>query len=57
MYYPGGVHDPDHTVLRLRPMTAKYYHQLNSFHWDMPSPRPLPNGERIKVRGYLKGTA
>lgn len=35
MYYPGGVHDPDHTVLRLRPMTAKYYHQLNSFHFDL----------------------
>lgn len=34
MYYPGGVHDPDHTVLRLRPMTAKYYHQLQSFHFD-----------------------
>jgi general stress protein 26 len=31
MYYPGGPHDPDHTVLRLRPMVAKYYHQLNSF--------------------------
>ena len=35
MYYPGGVHDPDHTVLRLRPMKAKYYHQLNSFHFDL----------------------
>lgn len=35
MYYPGGVHDPDHTVLRLRPMTAKYYHQLSSFHFDL----------------------
>ncbi len=31
MYYPGGVRDPDHTVLRLRPRTVKYYHQL-SFH-------------------------
>lgn len=29
MYYPGGVHDPDHTVLRLRPKTAKYYHALS----------------------------
>jgi len=36
MYYPGGVHDPDHTVLQLMPMTVKYYHQLNSFHWEMP---------------------
>jgi len=35
MYYPGGVHDPDHTVLRLQPMAAKYYHQLNSFHFDL----------------------
>jgi general stress protein 26 len=35
MYYPGGVHDPDHTVLRLRPMSAKYYHQLDSFHFDL----------------------
>lgn len=35
MYYPGGVHDPDHTVLRLRPLAAKYYHQLNSFHFDL----------------------
>jgi general stress protein 26 len=30
MYYPGGVHDPDHTVLRLSPKTAKYYHALSS---------------------------
>lgn len=29
MYYPGGPHDPDHTVLCLRPMFARYYHQLN----------------------------
>ncbi len=29
MYYPGGPHDPDHTVLRLLPMFARYYHQLN----------------------------
>ncbi len=35
MYYPGGVHDPDHTVLRLRPLAAKYYHQLNSFYFDL----------------------
>jgi len=33
-YYPGGPHDPDHTVLLLRPMVAKYYHQLNSFHFE-----------------------
>jgi general stress protein 26 len=34
-YYPGGVHDPDHTVLRLRPRAAKYYHQLSSFLFDL----------------------
>ncbi len=39
MYYPGGVHDPDHTVLRLRPMAVKYYHQLNSFHFDLKGRR------------------
>jgi len=38
-YYPGGVLDPDHTVLRLAPMKAKYYHQLKLFHFDL-------NGER-----------
>jgi len=31
MYYPDGVHDPDHTVLRLRPIAAKYYQDLYSF--------------------------
>ncbi len=35
MYYPRGVHDPDHTVLRLRPLAAKYYHQLASFYFDL----------------------
>ena len=35
LYYPGGVHDPDHTVLRLRLLAAKYYHQLDSFHFDL----------------------
>ncbi len=39
MYYPGGVNDPDHTVLRLRPMTAKYYHQLNFFTFDLRGSR------------------
>ncbi len=29
MYYPGGPDDPDYTVLRLSPIFAKYYHQLN----------------------------
>lgn len=35
MYYPGGVNDPDHAVLRLRPIAAKYYHQLDSFYFDL----------------------
>jgi general stress protein 26 len=35
MYYPGGVHDPEHTVLRLVPLVAKYYHQLRFFHFDL----------------------
>ncbi len=39
LYYPGGVNDPDHTVLRLRPMTAKYYHQLNFFTFDLRGSR------------------
>jgi general stress protein 26 len=38
-YYPGGVHDPDHTVLRLRPLAAKYYHQLDSFYFDLKGKR------------------
>lgn len=29
MYYPGGPDDTDYAVLRLSPMFAKYYHQLN----------------------------
>jgi len=29
MYYPGGVTDPDYAILSLRPISAKYYHQLN----------------------------
>lgn len=38
-YYPGGVHDPDHTVLRLLPREAKYYHQLRFFHFDLKGSR------------------
>ncbi len=29
-YYPGGVLDPDHTLLVLHPTTVKYYHQLTT---------------------------
>lgn len=31
MYYPGGVHDPDHTVLCLRPAIVRYYRRLSTF--------------------------
>ncbi len=34
MYYPGGADDPDHTVLRLRPIAARYYHRLNFCNFD-----------------------
>ncbi|MFZ3066405.1 MAG: pyridoxamine 5'-phosphate oxidase family protein [Nitrospirota bacterium] len=34
MYYPGGPHDPDHTVLCLQPIFAKFYHQLNFFNFE-----------------------
>ena len=34
-YYPKGVHDPDHTVLRILPVQVKYYHQLQFFHFDL----------------------
>ena len=30
LYYPGGPHDPDHTLLRLIPSEGKLYHQLQS---------------------------
>lgn len=36
-YYPGGIHDPDHTVLRLHPLVATYYHQLSVFTFDLRS--------------------
>jgi general stress protein 26 len=39
MYYPAGVNDPDNTVLRLRPMIAKYYHQLERFTFDLRAAR------------------
>ncbi len=35
MYYPGGPDDPDHTILRLFPMFAKYYHQLNFANFNL----------------------
>ena len=34
-YYPTGVEDPDNTLLRLRPLIAKYYHQLQHYVFDI----------------------
>lgn len=34
LYYPGGVDDPDHTVLVLQPTRIKYYHQLRHARFD-----------------------
>lgn len=36
LYYPGGVHDPDYTVLALQPARAKYYYQLASGQFCFP---------------------
>jgi len=35
MYYPHGFEDSDYTILRLFPMIAKYYHQLNSARFEL----------------------
>ncbi|HEY3417511.1 MAG TPA: pyridoxamine 5'-phosphate oxidase family protein [Armatimonadota bacterium] len=29
MYYPGGVADPDFTVIRVHPLFAEYYHEMH----------------------------
>ncbi len=34
IYYPGGPHDPDHTVLMLRPAFGRYYHRLDTFNFN-----------------------
>lgn len=34
MYYPGGVEDPDYTILRLRPGFLQGYHQFEHYHLD-----------------------
>ncbi len=36
LYYPGGTTDPDYTILRLRPISARYYHQLNFAEFSFP---------------------
>jgi general stress protein 26 len=33
IYYPGGVHDPDHTVLRFRPRRLRMYENLSVAEW------------------------
>ena len=35
MYYPGGVTDPDFAIIRVDPVFAQYYHQLQHFHFDL----------------------
>lgn len=34
MYYPGGVHDPDYSILCLVPRVVKYYEYLDSVSWN-----------------------
>jgi general stress protein 26 len=36
-YYPGGPTDPDYAVLRMRPMSARYYHRLQVIEVEFPS--------------------
>jgi len=36
LYYPGGSSDQDYAVLRMRPLFARYYHQLHVFQIDFP---------------------
>jgi len=35
IFFPGGVTDPDYTVLRLRPDVAKGYHQLQNYNLEL----------------------
>ena len=37
-YYPGGVTDPDYTIIRIDPVFAQYYHRLQHFHFDLARP-------------------
>ncbi len=34
-YYPGGVGDPDFTVIALEPERARYYHKLEGCEWTL----------------------
>ncbi|MDD2853771.1 MAG: pyridoxamine 5'-phosphate oxidase family protein [Desulfuromonadaceae bacterium] len=35
MYYPGGVVDPEYTILCFNPSAVTYYHQQNNFKLDL----------------------
>ena len=35
-YYPQGPSDPDYAVLRLRPLSARYYHRLQVIEFNFP---------------------
>lgn len=35
IFFPGGVTDPDYTMLRLRPVVAKGYHQLETYNLEL----------------------
>lgn len=34
MYYPGGIQDPDYSILCLTPRIAKYYEYMDSIFWN-----------------------
>lgn len=34
-YYPKGVEDPDYTLLRLKPKTARYYYKLKQVNFEL----------------------
>jgi len=34
-YYPKGVEDPDYTLLRLNPKTARYYYKLKQVNFEL----------------------
>ncbi len=34
-YYPKGLEDPDYTLLRLKPKTARYYYKLNQVNFKL----------------------
>lgn len=35
IFFPGGVTDPDYTILRLRPIVAKGYHQMQTYNLEL----------------------